>query len=600
MPLVETRVPSPLTPVPLWIQITAWLSAIAATILGMSNLIAQWDVEQATLQFMLLALAPVLWMMSARTAQTSAASNESDHRRAWICALGVGLVSFATCTMVGRDLERLPPAYHDEYSYVFQARTLLQGRLSNPSISPNSEIFDQIHVLNEGRMASRYYPGTGLWLAPFIAIGHPYWGYWLASAIASIFVFWTGYELGRLRVAFVSGLAFALSPGVSLFANLLLAHQPTLVGLCLFLWSFVKWQRTRTPLDAFIASCGLSYAMLCRPATAAGFGLPFGLAFAWWLFTAHRSVPKPSARVLAGNLVAMGGPIVIGWSIMLAYNHDVTGSWTTSPYQLYTDVYSPRHVFGFNNVVRGEKKLGPKVIEAYDRWAENLTPELAAFNVLNRWLASWIWTFDLLPQLIASIIALGMVTRIERRWLGVLASIISLHAMHVPYWYVGIMGWHYVFETAPIWCLILGLATDLLTRDWSARGRWLMPVWWWGVLGVSLAANYLPVRSVVSSLWETPRITIGLGSIRYPRRQYAEFDRWLEANVKDRPALVLIQPDPDDQHVDYVVNSPGLAAPILRTRYRPGVTDLRSVSEQFPDRAIYLCQPTRKTIQKIR
>ena len=601
MSLVETRVPS-LCRVPLWVQCGAWTLAVVATVLGMCDAIAQWDREQATVQFLVLILAPIFWMIVGRSARQpeEAAVDVSQPGLAWLCAIFVGFTSFVTCAFVGRDLEQLPPAYHDEYSYVFQAQTLLGGRFSNPSVSKNSELFDQMHVLNEGRMASRYYPGTGLWLAPFLVIGHPYWGYWLASALASVFVFWAGHELGKLRVGLVSGLIFAVSPGVALFSNLLLAHQPTLVGLSLFLWAFLKWQRTRVPFDAFLAGCGLSYAMLCRPATAAGFGLPFGVAFVWWILLARGKDVTPSAKSRIRNLIAMGIPILLGWSVMLAYHHDVTGRWTTSPYQLYTDIYSPRHVYGFDNVRRGEQKLGPKVIDAYDRWAENLTPELAATNVLNRWLASWLWTFDLLPQLIATVIVIGMTARIDRRWIGVLVSLVSLHAIHIPYWYVGIMGWHYVFETAPLWCLVLGLATDLLLRDWHSRARWLMPVWWWLLLAVSFAGDYVPIQSIAPSLWESPRIAIGIGSIRYPRRQYAEFNRWLESNVTERPALVLIQPDPDDQHMDYVVNSPGLDAPILRARFRPGVTDLASVSAQFPDRAIYLCQPARKAIQRVR
>ena len=59
---------------------------------------------------------------------------------------------------------------------------------------------------------------------------------------------------------------------------------------------------------------------------------------------------------------------------MLVYHQSVTGSWKTSPYQLYTDIYTPRHVYGFNNVLRGEQLVGPKVIEAYDRWGEKPHP----------------------------------------------------------------------------------------------------------------------------------------------------------------------------------------------------------------------------------
>ena len=582
--------------VPFVVQCLAWLSGIVACLAGMLNLIAEWDPGLATVQFLVLVIAPVAWMIQGRRRVAGDANPipaRSDLHLQWFAGL-IGLTSWVTCFLVGRDMVDLPPAYHDEYSYVFQAKTLLSGHLSVPSPQTFPRLFDQMHVLNEGRMASRYYPGTGLWLAPWVWLNHPYWGQWLASAISSMFVFWTGYELGRLRVALISGLACALSPGIALFSNLLLAHQATLVGLTLFVWAFVKWERTRSPRNAFLAGCGLSFAMICRPATAAGVGLPFGIVFLSWLATTDRVAAIANHRLR--NLVAMGIPLVIGWSVMLAYNFDVTGSWSTSPYQLYTATYTPRHVYGFNNVIRGELKLGPKVIDSYDRWALNLTPELALTNLRDRWLTSWLWTFDLVPLLCSTVVILGTSGGWDRRWSAIGLAILSLHAIHVPYWYTGIMGWHYVFESAPLWCLLLGLASDLLVRDWRSNGRWLMPGCWFVLLLVSICGNYLPVRSIVLRSSGTPRISNAISSIRYPRKQYAEFDRWVEHSVKQRPALLLIESDPDDQHMDYVNNSPDLKEILLRARFQHGSVDVKSIIAAFPGRTVYLCDPKRKTI----
>ena len=590
----------PSVPVPRTVQVLAWLLGMAACMAGMLNLIAEWDSGLATTQFLILVIAPAVWMIERRRPKPAsfARSPLTDQRLAWFFAGLIGLTSVMTSYLVGRSMLDLPPAYHDEYSYLFQARTLLMGRFSVPSPSMHAELFDQMHVLNEGRMASRYYPGTGLWLAPWVALGHPYWGQWLASSLASIFVFWTGYELGRLRVAVVSGLACALSPGIALFSNLLLAHQATLVGLSLFLWAFVKWQRTRSPYDAFVAGCGLSFAMICRPATAAGFGLPFGLASLAWLLITSRNDPLTSRRRIQ-TVLAMGIPLIAGWAVMLAYNQDVTGSWSKSHYQLYTDIYTPRHVYGFNNVLRGEKKVGSKVIDAYDRWAMNLTPELAATNLRDRWLTSWLWTLDLVPLLLCSVIVLGTLNRLDRRWALIGLAILSLHAIHVPYWYTGIMGWHYVFETAPLWCLLLGLTSDLLLRDWRADGRWLMSGWWWLLIVTSFCGDYLPVRSWFLPSSGVPRISNAIASIRYPRRKYAEFDRWLHGQIQEDSAVVFIESDPDDQHMDYVVNSPDFSGPLLRARYRRGVTDLDSLIDAFPGKAIYFCDPKRKLIKRL-
>ena len=584
--------------VPFAVQILAWLLGIAACLAGMLNLIAEWDPGQATIQFLVLAVAPAAWMIVGQGrvphGVNTAQKPVRDYALVW--AGLVGLTSWVTCSLVGHSMVQLPPAYHDEYSYLFQAKTLLSGHLSFPSHATHPELFDQMHVLNEGRMASRYYPGTGLWLAPWVALGHPYWGQWFASAITTVFVFWTGYELGRLRAALVSGFACALSPGIALFSNLLLAHQATLAGLSLFVWAFVKWQRTRFARDVFLAGCGLSFAMLCRPATAASVGLPFGMTFLYWLLVPQQGVAV--SRKLR-KLLAMGFPLLIGWSVMLAYHHEVTGSWKISPYQLYTDIYTPRHVYGFNNVIRGEQKLGPKVIQAYDRWAINLTPELAVMNARDRLLSSWLWTFDVLPLLLSLIVFAGTVLRADRRAINIGLAILSLHAMHVPYWYTGIMGWHYVFESAPLWCLLLGFSTDWLCRGWQKSGRWLMPVWWLVLLLISLGGDYLPIRHFAGPKSSIPRIANAISTIKYPRKTYAEFNLWLDEHVVDRPALVLIETDLDDQHMDYVVNSPGLTDDVLRARFHGNKTnDLSSIVSAFPNRTIYLCDPKRKTIQR--
>ena len=584
--------------VPLAVQIVAWLAGVLACLAGMLNLIAEWDPLLATVQFIVLVIAPVVWMIEGRRRTVASTPTETrGDRRAILLAGLIGLTYCATCYLVGRGMVDLPPAYHDEYSYLFQARTLLSGRFSFPSHADLPSLFDQMHVLNEGRMASRYYPGTGLWLAPWVALRHPFWGQWVASSLTSIFVFWTGYEIGRLRVACIAGLSCALSPGIALFANLLLAHQATMVGLGFFVWQFVKWQRTRSPRNAFLAGCGLSFAMLCRPVSAAGIGFPFGAAFFYWLAVSQSA--NVSGRFRFHTLLAMGFPLVVGWSTMLAYHRDVTGSWTVSPYQLYTDIYTPRHVYGFDNVIRGMQKTGPKVIEAYDRWAVNLTPDLALTNLRDRWLSSWIWIFDILPLLISLIIVTGTANRWDRRWLPIGLAILSLHAIHIPYWYTGIMGWHYVFESAPLWCLLLGLASDLLCREWQASGRWLMPAWWFLLLLISVAGDYFPLRTLIGGNVGIPKVASAISVIKHPRLKYAEFDRWLDGRITDLPALVLIETDLDDQHMDYVVTLPDLSDQRLRARFRRGVTDLHAVLSSFPDRTVYLCDPKRKTIQRL-
>ena len=140
--------------------------------------------------------------------------------------------------------------------------------------------------------------------------------------------------------------------------------------------------------------------MLCRPMTAAGFGLPFGLWYAWLATACSASCAKttPTAARSPCSATARCVPWPGRWSLGLAalflYNRAITGNGLFSPYQLYTDTYTPRHVYGFNNVERGQEQLGPKVLDNYDRWAKNLTPHLALANESSAG-ASARWTLGL-------------------------------------------------------------------------------------------------------------------------------------------------------------------------------------------------------------
>lgn len=560
-----------------------------------------------TLPLLLLILAPVCWFVRRKStaAGTQSALVETSTAapsqwvaapadwQAWIMALACAATSLAASAWVasrpvGGDLNirfgELPPAYHDEFSYLLQAKTFLHGRLSFPSSPRLPELFDQMHVVNEGRFASRYFPGVGAWIAPFLAIRHPYWGQWLAGALTAFFTFWAGRELAGNRVGLLAGLLTALSPGLALFDNLLLSHPPTIAALSLFLFTFLRFMRTGRPLDAVWAGCGLSFAMLCRPMTAAGFGLPFGIWFVWQLFRkSPRSAPAP-LKVKLRATACLAAPLVLGLVLLFVYNRAITGDGLLSPYQLYTDTYTPRHVYGFNNVVRGEHRVGPRVMETYDRWAENLTPNLALRNEKERLASSARLTLGLIPLAMAGVVFLiALLWRIELRWRLVAASVVSLHAVHVPYWFVGIMGWHYVLETAPLLLLLFALTSRELAAVWTASGRIVMPIWWAALLASAVVTNWIPF----DPFWSDSCVDSRVVEVAFARLRYEGFQRMLDQLVTRRPALVLIEADPADRSLDYVVNDPQLGAPILRARYRPGKTDLAQVRAAFPNRTLY-------------
>lgn len=575
-----------------------------------------------TLPLLLLVMAPPLWWYRTSRhgrrheggqrwrAQTSGstvvwAKNVVSQRcRAWMLAGMVGLTSWmvsagiANMHVGGVHVVRfgeLPPAYHDEYSYLFQARTFLAGRLSFPSHSQAPGLFNQVHVLNEGRFASRYFPGVGAWLAPFVAIGKPYWGQWLAGALTCVFMFWTGRELGGDGIGFTAGLLTAVSPGMGLFSNLLLSHHATCLGLSLFCFAFVRLMRTKRRRDGVWAGIGLSFAMLCRPLTAAAVGLPFGIWLFWWLARGCASNPIRSVRFRLQVVSAVGTPVLAGLLVMGLYDRAITGSVWTTPYQLYTDLYTPRHVYGFNNVRRGEQRLGPHVLDNYDRWAENLTPSLAVRNVKNRLIASSQWTLGIVPLLMGSVAFLLLLPGKDSRWRLIPVAVVVLHLAYVPYWFDGIMHWHYVFESGPLLVLMFAGASAWLVSGWRRTGRVVMPFWWGAIIVAALLTNY----TSCDSIWPISRLRAGVEEVAFSRRKYAAFNRLVEQSVTERPALVLIDPDPADRHIDYVVNSPDLTADVLFGRMPRDQEKLQEILQLFPRRTFYVYDVRRHRFKRI-
>jgi len=530
-----------------------------------------------------------------------------------LLSLLLGALALGVAAWTGWEMRDLPPAYHDEYSYLFQALTFLDCRTSYPSFEAMPQLFDQMHVLNEGRFASRYFPGAGVWFAAFHAIGS-ICGVWIAQGIVAVGASIVAGEIAGRGARVIAGLAVACGPGLCLFSQLYLAHLPTLVGLSVFLVFMLRLYRlcktakltciepaSGYRLEAYFSSgmagLGLSYAMLCRPMTAAGVGLPFGVWLFWRCGLGPRGQgrglekkaadpPTPALRPLSLSslllLLSMGLPILAGMAVQLAYNQSITGNALLSPYQLYTDLYTPRHGYGFHNVERGEQQLGPKVLDHYDRWAENLTLPLALNKMGIRIVASGRWTLGLVPLVFVVV----WVVWNWRRWSGelqlVVASIVSLHLVHLPYWFEGIMGWHYVFESAPLWAIVLGVVTTDLARQCRETGHGGLRWWWGGVLLTSFATAWF----TVPPLWPG-RLPMGLAEIRYARDKYARVAVQLHQQITDR-SILFIRPDPADRHIDFVDNTPRLDAAILRARAPASDAELQRAIGLFPDRTPWL------------
>jgi 4-amino-4-deoxy-L-arabinose transferase-like glycosyltransferase len=544
--------------------------------------------ETTWVGLVVLALPIVWWLGRHRPPRSADSQTESAVRRssrAWAMCLSmfVFIVHISFAAHVGRFFHGMPPAYHDEYSYLFQAKTFLAGRLFFPR-PPANEFFDQMHVLNDnGVFASRYFPGVGLWLAPWVAWGRPYWGQYLAGGLVASLAFWIGRELGasleqqadptariprRSRanlLGFIAGLWCAASPAMVVFSNLLLSHHPTTLGLMGFTLCYLRAIRTAGIGWPLAGGVSLALAMLCRPLTAFGFALPFGVHLAW--LVAHRRLARSGPRVAAAV-----APLVVGVGLLGAYNAALTGSPVQTPYGLYTRIYTPNHAFGFYNVSRGKTHLGPKVLDNYNRWAEELTASRAINLLGRRAAASALCSTGRVTLAWLAPVFVVMLPWLPGTWRLLAAAVAGLHAVYFPFGFEGIFELSYVFESAPILCVLCAATAVWLCKSWRSAGRWDRVVW-------------LALLLLLGFVGPMERLSASIPELRFPRTYYASFHLLLAASGVQPPAVVVIDPDPSDRHRDLVTNSPTLDDPVVRARAcgRP-IAELRAA---FPDRQFW-------------
>ncbi|MCP4170204.1 MAG: glycosyltransferase family 39 protein [Fuerstiella sp.] len=517
-----------------------------------------------------------------------------------LSSYAVGTKSVRITTILDRRdiaFADLPPAYHDEYSYLLQAQTFLAGRMTFPPMTIRPDLFHQMHVLNERRTVSRYFPMTGVWMAPFVAFGRPIWGHWLAGGLASVFFYLAMRQIVHPRAACVGGVLIAISPGLAVFSNLLLAHHPVMLALSVFTWSFLRMMSTSGFCYAVLSGTALSCAMLGRPMTAAGFAMPFGL----WL--AVGLVRERTSRVLA---VGVALPIVAGLTVLATFNYEATGSWNRTAYQEYTDTFTPRHRYGFNNGAARFTDDRSKVLASYDKWATNLTPAVAAENVRNRFVASLQWSLAVFPLLFG----LGMTvplcrsqtTPLNRATVAnstglrlLFASVLTLHLVHVPYWFDGIMHWHYVFETAPLLLLLAGVglyAAALQLGDFLPRK---IAVGW----VVSLVAvGLLPGWIAIPVFDGQSKVSGAVHEIAFARTRFEYFNATVESSAIDKPALILIHERDSDPQLSYVINAPDLGGTVLKCRHPKSREEVLDLQAAFPGRSIYTFSPATQLFRR--
>jgi hypothetical protein len=242
----------------------------------------------------------------------------------------------------------------DENTYLFQARTLLLGRVANPP-PPVQKSFDNVFLINDGRVwAGKYGVGHPAVVALGLLAGSRYAGTVALSVLTILLIYLIVRTLdGDRPTALLAACLTAASPFFYFVSSTLLSHTTGCFLLSLFFLLVLKSRQepagVRKPLLALAAGLVLGVAFNVRPLTAIGYGVPFGL-----LLGMDALRRKPGSRQIVATAAA--GFLAVA-AATLWYNREITGSAFTLPFSYYNaeeaigfGVYGHTPMMALNNL----------------------------------------------------------------------------------------------------------------------------------------------------------------------------------------------------------------------------------------------------------
>jgi hypothetical protein len=267
-------------------------------------------------------------------------------RRPHRAPLVTGVLGFALAAAASLALGWPPaPVIHDEFSYLLASDTFAHGRLTNLT-PPFWQHFETFHVLQVPSYASKYPPGSALFLAlGQILTGQPIVGVWIGYALMCAAVTWMFQAWLRPRWALWGGvlttLWFVCLPGGGVYwASAYWGGAVAAAGGALVLGGARRITRaTSRPRarDSLATGIGLLLLANTRPFEGFFFALPIAVSTLWWSSNALRARGRRDAITGLGPAFFT---LLVGAMLMAGYNKAVTGDPLRFPYTAYEQQYA--------------------------------------------------------------------------------------------------------------------------------------------------------------------------------------------------------------------------------------------------------------------
>jgi hypothetical protein len=229
-------------------------------------------------------------------------------------ALLAGAVSYSLAVKV---LDEHPITLGDEYSYLFQARLLAEGRLYAEPPPAGAEAFRNRAFVIGDRRHGIGFGGHPLALSLGVLLGSAYLIPSLCAAVSVILTYRLSTTIYDQTTGLLAAGMAALSPMFIFYHATLLPESTNLVFLLLFLLNVARGARTGARYSWVFAAIALALGMVTRPQTTVMACLPVGI----WLLLRKGVVMR--ARLLP--IVILGLGVVAGTVGLWTYAHLVGG-----------------------------------------------------------------------------------------------------------------------------------------------------------------------------------------------------------------------------------------------------------------------------------
>jgi len=234
----------------------------------------------------------------------------------------------------------------DELSYVFQAKTFLEGRLVNPT-PPQWEHFQTFFIVPKPYFVSKFPPGQALFMAlGGLISGEFVVGIWIIFILACVATYWMLLAYVKPHWAFLGVFAVASNGHLLLeWSNTYWGGALPMLGGALVFGAIKRIVDTNSKplLNGILLALGVAILAYSRPFE----GLIASISIIFPVFFGKVFSKYSFKFLLVKTIFPALIIIILALGFLFHYNKSITGSYSSLPYNLYHSRYETARSFLF-------------------------------------------------------------------------------------------------------------------------------------------------------------------------------------------------------------------------------------------------------------